>query len=175
MRMRRMVFAGGLISAALIAVFGDRSSPGEVVLATRAGPAPASMRLPASAQSTTSDVSNHVGVAPLGVLMLQDRTLPTAHTIEKPDAAPFAVLSWAPPPPAPATPEKPSAPPLPFTYLGKELEGDQWRIFLARENEVLIVKADDVIGGTYRIEKIAPPTVTVLYLPLNQTQQLSIQ
>ncbi|RQS58010.1 hypothetical protein DID96_36225 [Burkholderia sp. Bp8963] len=59
--------------------------------------------------------------------------------------------------------------------MGKELDGDQWRIFLARENEVLIVKANDIIGDTYRVEKIAPPTVTILYVPLNEPQELSIK
>ncbi|MBN3788935.1 hypothetical protein [Burkholderia sp. Ac-20353] len=175
MRVRRMVLAGGLISSALVAVFGDRSSPGEVVLATHAAPGPAPTQRPAEAHSATANASDHVDVAPAGVLLLQDRVLPTSHTNEKPDVAPFGVLSWAPPPPAPSAPAKPSAPPLPFTYLGKELDGDQWRVFLARENEVLIVKANDIIGDTYRIEDIAPPTVTILYVPLNETQQLTIK
>jgi len=31
-----------------------------------------------------------------------------------------------------------------------------------------------VIDGMYRIDTIAPPTLTVTYLPLNQVQQLNI-
>jgi hypothetical protein len=175
MKMRRVILAGGLISAALIAVFGDRSSPGEVVLPSHAQPVPVLTGLRTERQSTASDTADPAGVIPSRVLLLQDRALLTAHKIEKASAAPFAVLSWTPPPLPASTAVTPSAPPLPFKYLGKEFDGDQWRIFLARENEVLIVKANDVIGDTYRIVSITPPTVSIVYLPLNETQQLGIE
>jgi hypothetical protein len=31
-----------------------------------------------------------------------------------------------------------------------------------------------VLDGTYRVESIAPPVLTLTYLPLNQQQQLNI-
>lgn len=172
MRLRSVLLAGGLVAAALVAVFGDRSAPGELVAAARSAPAPASGHILAAAQATTAGVSDHVDPDANGVLLLRERVVPS---IRKQNATPFAVTSWAPPPPTSSVEQKPAAPPLPFKYLGKELEDDRWTVFLAREDEVLIVRESDVIRDTYRIEKIAPPTVTILYLPLNETQQLTIQ
>ncbi|WP_175874568.1 hypothetical protein [Burkholderia sp. BCC0397] len=174
MKMRRILMGGGLVASALIAVFGDRSNPGEAVGATRRALVPTSERSPGPIQATTASASDRVGPDSHqnGVLLLRDRVSPT---IRKNDIAPFAVTSWTPPPPISSVEEKPTAPPLPFTYLGKELEGDQWRVFLAKGDEVLIVKANDVIRDTYRVESITPPTATIRYLPLNEAQQLNIQ
>jgi hypothetical protein len=36
------------------------------------------------------------------------------------------------------------------------------------------VHENDVIDGIYRVDAIAPPTLTLTYLPLNQVQQLNI-
>lgn len=174
MKMRRILMAGGLVASALIAVFGDRSNPGEAVGATRRALVPASEPSPGSIQATSASISDRVDpdARSSGVLLLRDRASPLIH---KQDAAPFAVTSWTPPPPASSVEEKPTAPPLPFTYLGKELEGEQWRVFLAKGDEILIVKANDVIRDTYRVENITPPIATIRYLPLNEAQQLNIQ
>ncbi|WP_334040223.1 hypothetical protein [Burkholderia ambifaria] len=174
MKMRRILMAGGLVASALIAVFGDRSSPGEAVGATRRALVSTSEGAPGSVPAKTASASERVDpdAHSSGVLLLRDRA---SATIRKQDAAPFAVTSWTPPPPTSSVEQKPTAPPLPFSYLGKELEGDQWRVFLGKGDEVLIVKANDVIGDTYRVESITPPTATIRYLPLNEAQQLNIQ
>jgi hypothetical protein len=36
------------------------------------------------------------------------------------------------------------------------------------------VRDKTVIDGTYRVDAIAPPNLTLTYLPLNQVQQLNI-
>lgn len=174
MKTRHVVLAGGLTVSAFVAVLGDRSASSEVVSATH-GDAPGSA--PTSHKGARPQAQTHPNAATSNVMSMVDRAeLAKTEAVPLPaDNVLFAARSWAPPPPTPAAPEKPSAPPLPFSYLGKEFDGSQWRVFLARQNAVLIVKANDVIEDTYRIERISPPIMTVLYLPLNESQQLSIQ
>jgi hypothetical protein len=37
------------------------------------------------------------------------------------------------------------APPLPFAYLGKKLEGGQWEVYLGRGEEVLFIVREGMI------------------------------
>ncbi len=66
------------------------------------------------------------------------------------------------------------APPLPFQFLGKAAEKGEWEVFLARGDKTYVVRKQDVIDGAYRVDAIAPPNLTLTYLPLNQVQQLNI-
>ena len=66
------------------------------------------------------------------------------------------------------------APPLPFTYLGKAAENGHWEVFLAIRDKTYVVRDKMVIDGIYRVDAIAPPNLTLTYLPLNQVQQLNI-
>lgn len=86
---------------------------------------------------------------------------------------PFRNKSWyiAPPPPPPP---KPTAPPLPFQYLGKLSEDGETRVFLNHQGKYLIAKVGDVINGTYSVEEIAGGRMTFLYQPLQETQTLAI-
>ncbi|HSQ05260.1 MAG TPA: hypothetical protein VLN59_14550 [Burkholderiales bacterium] len=91
----------------------------------------------------------------------------------------FAAKSWyvpppPPPPPPPAPPPKPTAPPLPFTYLGQYQDTGKPLIFLVRADRVITVSAGDVIEGTYRVDGIAGRTLSMTYLPLNIRQTLDI-
>ena len=94
----------------------------------------------------------------------------------------FGAQNWNPPPPPPppasaensAPPPPPSAPPLPFAYLGKAAERGEWEVYLSRGEKTYIVKNKMVIDGVYRVDAIAPPTMTLTYLPLNQVQQINI-
>jgi hypothetical protein len=45
---------------------------------------------------------------------------------------------------------------------------------LARGDKTYSVRVQTVIDGTYRVERIAPPVMSVTYLPLNQQQQMNI-
>lgn len=85
---------------------------------------------------------------------------------------PFRSTSWyvAPPPPPPP---KPTAPPLPFTFLGQLIEEDGTRVFVNHQGRHLIIKAGDVIAGTYAVEEIAAGKVVFLYLPLKERQVLA--
>lgn len=90
----------------------------------------------------------------------------------------FAEMSFAPkiepkkevPPPPPA----PTAPPLPFRYLGALFEDGGATVFLGDGQRTHVVRAGDTIDGRYRIDAITPKKVTFVFLPLDQRQELVI-
>lgn len=88
----------------------------------------------------------------------------------------FAARSWyvPPPPPKPLPPPPPTAPPMPFTYIGKLEEQGRTMIFLSRQGVNYSVKQGDQIEGTYRVDEISPQAVILTYLPLNIRQTLPI-
>jgi hypothetical protein len=71
-------------------------------------------------------------------------------------------------------PPPPTAPPLPFTYLGRYDESAKPVIFLVRGDRVLLVSTGDIIEGTYRVDGIAGTSLGLTYLPLNIKQTLDI-
>jgi hypothetical protein len=66
------------------------------------------------------------------------------------------------------------APPLPFQVIGKQLEGERWTVFLARQDRTYAVSAGDEIEGSYRVDNVVPPVMTITYLPLKQQQTLAV-
>ncbi len=88
-----------------------------------------------------------------------------------PPPPPVTVVIAAPPPPPPAPP---SAPPLPFRYFGKWIDGDRTVVFLWNASEGYSVAAGDTVEGTYRIESITDSSVDFVYLPLGSKQTLPI-
>ncbi|MFK0380164.1 hypothetical protein [Pandoraea sp. NPDC090278] len=92
----------------------------------------------------------------------------------------FVSQNWGPPPPAPSsapvptTPLPPTAPPLPFTYLGKALAAGAWEVYLARGEKTFIVHENSVVDDVYRVASIKPPRLSLIYIPMNQQQELDI-
>lgn len=93
----------------------------------------------------------------------------------------FASTSWyvAPAaPPAPVMvalpPPTPTAPPMPFGYLGRYQDAAKPIIFLTRSDRVLLVSEGDVIEGAYRVDGIVGSRLGLTYLPLNIRQSLDI-
>jgi len=89
----------------------------------------------------------------------------------------FKPKSWyvAPPPPPPPPPPKPTAPPLPFTFIGKTQEPDGTiTLFLSGHDRVYLVKSGDTIDGIYRIDGIKNGQLTLTYLPLQIQQSLTV-
>ncbi|MBI4998634.1 MAG: hypothetical protein HZC22_17400 [Rhodocyclales bacterium] len=91
----------------------------------------------------------------------------------------FATRTWyVPPPPPPpvvaAPPPKPTAPPLPFAYMGSydDAEGPTV-IMLVRSDRLYTVSEGDLIDGTYRIERVQGGVIEMTYLPLQEKQQLA--
>ncbi|MGZ2745450.1 hypothetical protein [Burkholderia stagnalis] len=93
---------------------------------------------------------------------------------------PFTASSWLPPPvevppPPAARPAPPTAPPMPFTYVGElDAKAEKPQVFLSNGDQLLIVSPGDVIDGQYRVDAVSASNVVLTYLPLNQTQVVSI-
>jgi len=197
MKPRHLVLGAALAGAALLAIFGDRSPGGEIAEAVERAPvprpAPSLSAAAASSAATAAAAAAAVERAPAAVAASAGagaaRTtilalVPREILIGDGDArfrqgepGVFARQDWTPPPPPPPPappPPPPSAPPFPFTFIGKSVADGAWEIYLARGDRTYVVRDKTVIDGTYRVDAIAPPVLTMTYLPLNQVQQLNI-
>lgn len=83
-------------------------------------------------------------------------------------APPAAVAATAPPVVEPI----PTAPPLPFRYLGRRIDDGIVTLFLGQGERTHLVREGDLLPS-YRVERIGAQHVTLIYLPLNQAQRLS--
>jgi Tfp pilus assembly protein PilP len=92
---------------------------------------------------------------------------------------PFARRSFAPKlEAAREAPQAPTAPPLPFRYVGKMIEDGELQVFLARGEESYSLRAGQKKGQKvdeqYRVDKVTENRVTFTYLPLKTQQTLEI-
>ncbi|NHZ99840.1 hypothetical protein [Massilia sp. CCM 8734] len=80
------------------------------------------------------------------------------------------------PPPAPAPLAEPAAqlPPLPFRVLGTHEQAGKTVVFLQQNEFNHVVRVGDTIGDTYKVESLEGSTLTLRYLPMNQTQTLDL-
>ncbi len=86
----------------------------------------------------------------------------------------FAGKSWYVAPP-PAKPAPPSAPPIPYVYMGKLAEqGEKVVILLTKQNRSYAVREGDVLDDAYRVDEIRAPVMSLTYLPLNIKQTIQI-
>lgn len=174
MKTRHLVMALALLLAAGAALFGDKTPASGVAEAVaRVTPAKiATVKTTASSPPSVSIASIHPRQKLSPPDSIGDSTPASGEAM-------FGNQNWNPPPP-PVVPSKavaplpPSAPPLPFVYLGKSLSEGSWEVFLGRGERTIIVQNNSVIDGTYRVEAIKPPLLSLTYLPLNQIQQLTI-
>jgi hypothetical protein len=99
----------------------------------------------------------------------------------KPDPATsnvFKAMSWyvpppPPPPKPPPPPPPPTAPPLPFSFLGRYEEGNTLIILLVKGDRIYTVSEGEVIDNTYRVERLTGGQLELTYLPLNIKQTIS--
>lgn len=189
---RHIAMGVALAAAVLLVAFGDNTPDTGVAEAVERKPARAAAPAPAAVAATSPSPSPaRPAVAATSAAAGEPailRLLPRATLIGDDDEAMgaggdlFGRRDWTPAPPpqqavqeaAPPPPPPPSAPPLPFTYLGKAAADGSWEVFLARGDKTYVVRDKAVIDGTYRVDAIAPPNLTLTYLPLNQVQQLNI-
>lgn len=95
---------------------------------------------------------------------------------------PFRSRSWeteareqarkAEPPPPPPPP--PQAPPLPFRYMGRLIEGGVHTVFVTANDRNYAIKPGDRIDDTWVVNEITERAVMFTYVPLDLKQQLSI-
>jgi hypothetical protein len=192
MKPRHLVLGAALAGAALLVLFGDRSPGTDVAEAVeRAAPGPRTATLvpapapalvsaipPAAARPSAAEGSPVAGGAPILALVPREILIGDSDTqFRQAENGVFGRQDWTPPPPPPQPappPPPPSAPPLPFTFIGKSVADGTWEVYLARGDRTYVVRDKALIDGTYRVDAIAPPVLTLTYLPLNTVQQLNI-
>jgi hypothetical protein len=167
-RPRWLVMGAGLLAAGWLVLFGDKApdpAPGRRTGASAVRPAPA--------------VAQRAAAPGPVILALQPRPALFGEANPASERL-FVIQNWTPPPPPPPKPAPPPpppppmAPPLPYAYLGKKFEDGIWEAYLARGNQTFIVREHSVIEGSYRVDSIRPPNLSLTYLPLNQVQSLTI-
>jgi hypothetical protein len=154
-------------------VFGPKDA--EPVEATRTGGAGARAHLSATGPGPTVSV-------PLAHTLEQ-----LAHRVVEGSGAGtlFAAHSWyvAPPPPpppppvqsAPVEPPRPTAPPLPYQYIGSYTpEGQKPVLFLSKGDRVFDVHVGDTLEDTYTVDGFNKSQILLTYKPLNIQQQLIV-
>ncbi len=75
---------------------------------------------------------------------------------------------------APAVVAAPTAPALPFQFIGRIGDRDDLQIFLQSGEKLYVVRQGDVIEDTYRLERVSASELHLVYLPLHQSQTLSV-
>ena len=177
MKPYQIAMAIALAGAAGLVLFGDRTPASSV-----AEPVERASRAPAAAAPARHAASTEHASADVMIQRLVPRALLIGETGEGTFASGDGVFggqNWNPPPPPPppvsnAPPPAPMAPPLPFSYIGKAAADGAWEVYLSRADKVYVVRVKTVIDGTYRVDAIAPPLMSLTYLPLNQVQQINI-
>ncbi|MEV4778265.1 hypothetical protein [Burkholderia sp. LMU1-1-1.1] len=172
-----------LAGAAALVIFGDNTPSSDIAEpVARPAKAPgAAATVPAVAERSGKDAQATVDAM---ILRLVPRATLVGDSADASFGAGEGVFlgqNWNPPPPPPppqsqsnAPPPPPMAPPVPFNYFGKAVADGQWEVYLARGDKTYVVRNKTVIEGAYRVDRIAPPLMTVTYLPLNQVQQINI-
>ncbi len=166
---RHYLLLAGVLGAGALLLFGERQPVSEVAEAVERAVAPAHPR----AARPPAEPPVILALLPRSEVAGED-----GDTFGGADGV-FQSQNWTPPPPKMAVtaappPPPPMAPPLPFVYLGKVAADGAWEVFLSRADKTYIVRAHTVIDGAYKVVTIAPPVMTLTYLPLNQVQQLNI-
>ncbi|MBP0590716.1 hypothetical protein J8I87_13505 [Paraburkholderia sp. LEh10] len=171
MKRKHLVLGALFVASAALLAFTDHSPTDQVVEA-----APRPHAAPATAVARPGGAASAVAIVALRARA--ERAAAGAggrHAL-------FGALSLAPPLPSgappgadvPPLPSTPPAPDIPFTYIGKQTADGRWEVYLARGDDTLIVREQTIVDGTYRIEAIAPPTMTLVYLPTKLVQTLDI-
>lgn len=173
MRPHQLLLAVALLITGWLALFGDKTPNSSIVEPNVHRAVPVSTPL----RTVMPEPKVHAVRTPV-ILALQSRDTLIGGAHPSPDgAALFGSQSWAPPPPPPskpAPPPPPTAPPLPFTYIGKKLEDQVWEVYLVHGDQTYVAREHSILDGTYRVDAIQPPTLSLTYMPLNQVQPLSI-
>lgn len=159
------------------------------LVATYFAPAAEVVDVPAARRPISSMKSDSIHAARTGqtsadagptVLVIQPRDGDGEKTAAelfaaRPSASAPSLLAKTPVVPAPVPlAEPPRMPPLPFRVLGSFAADGRVGIFVEYEDQGLIAKVGDTLGGLYRIEALGDTTLTVTYLPLDRQQSVDI-
>lgn len=169
MKPRHAILTVALLASAALVVFGDNEPEVAVVESVERTQPVASVAVPPATAAAAPG-----GAQTVMRLIPRDELLGGAGPD---DGGAFHTQNWNPPPPEqppPPPPPKPTAPSIPFAFIGKTLGEGKWDVHLAQGDRIHTVHAGDVIDGVWRVDTVAPPMMTITYLPLNQVQTMNI-
>lgn len=161
--MKKTLAVAALLAAAAFAGAERTPSIEAVPAAEKAAPPVADTPSPALGELKVTNFSRHRG----------DLEVEDLFSVPAPPPPP-------PPAPAPAVVPKvelavaPSAPPLPYSYLGRMTRRGHAVVYLLRNQEMVLAQAGETLDGTYLVENITLSAVQFVYLPLQARQQLTI-
>ncbi len=167
---KRWMIIGGLLVVTLGAAAWVRNIEDTESGISTEVPARTARTAPATAASARADTPG------IDLDRLVNRTPGTAErdpfALPQPKVAKRIARTGARAPIAPPVP--PSAPPMPFTYMGKLRSGSDTAVFLTQGERNLVLREGDTIDSTYRVEQIADRAITLVYLPLDERQTIVI-
>jgi hypothetical protein len=105
-------------------------------------------------------------LAPVGAPLPSHVVLGKAHVAAPPEAPPPARAARA--------PTARGAPPLPFTYLAKLIDGDKTTVFVAHGEDHYSAEPGLTVDDAYRIERVTDTAITFLHLPTRTRQVLAV-
>lgn len=172
MKPRHAILTLALLASAALVMFGD-TEPDVAIVESVERTAPAVSATPPAATAAPAAAG---GAHTVMRLVPRDELLGGAGTD---DGGAFHTRNWNPPPPEqptspPPPPPAPTAPAIPFVFIGKTLGEGKLDVHLSQGDRIHTVHAGDVIDGVWRIDAVAPPMMTITYLPLNQAQTMNI-
>lgn len=92
----------------------------------------------------------------------------TALAESKPPASkPNGNSPAAPPPP-------PQAPPLPFRFIGAQVDSGEYVVFLEQQNRTHIARIGETINEEWRLDRLTERSLMLTYVPLGQQRVLAI-
>ena len=127
-------------------------------------PAARAQRAPAAAQRPRAPATDAAFSGELAII--REPWPAAASTLLQPALAAQAQLRAAP------TVMTPSAPPLPFTFIGSIERGGRRIVMLMEGDQLHLVGARERIGQLYRVERVTPTQIEFTYLPMQQRQVL---
>jgi hypothetical protein len=192
-RNRRLLLGGGLVLTLLAVRWVDSgaadtvASPAPTSAAAAGAPVRAERPQDAAGQAPASSPRPVARPAsPSTATTIAIGRLDRPRALPQPAANPFDTAPWTPESVAAAEsvarskraqaepPPPPMAPPLPFTFVGRLIDGDRSKVFLNQGTRTLIVGAGETFDSVYRVERIEDDSVHFTYLPLDQQQVLAI-
>ena len=144
------------------------------VVMGRENPDPAAPRTPDHPRTAAADPAADLKLQVLGRSVNGDAIPDLFAPRNPPPVSIDDVANAALEPAVDAPPAAPSAPPLPFSYLGRYIDGEKTEIFIARGEEHYSVRKGETLDGQYKVEAISPAAVTFIYLPLGTRQKLAL-
>lgn len=135
-----------------------------------------SPRLSSEAQNATLERPASAASAPSEPAKSPSASLPVREAIGTPRGRLFDVES---PPrrPAPVVAVEapaPAAPPVPYRVAGQVIRDGVAQVLLARGEALFTASEGDTLENQYRIESIRADKITLVYLPLDERQELSV-